>query len=90
MIDPQRALETISKHRTNEVVVTTMSSSRGWPEFSQRPDLDLALRGIAFSAMGTAGQRCTTLRRLFLHDSLWDGFRPRLRSAFSSIETAVR
>jgi sulfopyruvate decarboxylase subunit beta len=45
MIDPQRALETISKHRTNEVVVTTMSSLRGWPEFSQRPDLDLPLRG---------------------------------------------
>src|SRR5690606_23553921 len=29
-------------------------------------DLDLTLRGIAFAAMGTAGQRCTTLRRLFL------------------------
>jgi len=45
MIDPYRALETISKHRTNEVVITTMSSSRSWPEFSQRPDLDLPLRG---------------------------------------------
>lgn len=45
MIDPNRALETIGKHRTNEVVVTTMSSSRTWPEFSQRPDLDLPLRG---------------------------------------------
>jgi phosphonopyruvate decarboxylase len=45
MIDPQRALETISKHRTNDVVITTMSSSRGWPEFSQRPDLDYSLRG---------------------------------------------
>ena len=36
-------------------------------------DLDLALRGVAFAAMGTAGQRCTTLRRLFVHDS---GLRP--------------
>jgi len=45
MIDPVRALQTIAQHRTNEVVVTTMSSSRGWPEFSQRPDLDLPLRG---------------------------------------------
>ena len=31
-------------------------------------DLDLALRGIAFAAMGTAGQRCTTLRRLIVHE----------------------
>ncbi len=35
-------------------------------------DLDLALRGVAFAAMGTAGQRCTTLRRLFVHDSVYD------------------
>ncbi len=38
-------------------------------------DLDLALRGIAFAAMGTAGQRCTTLRRLFVHESVYDGLR---------------
>ncbi len=31
-------------------------------------DLDLTLRAVAFAAMGTAGQRCTTLRRLFVHD----------------------
>ena len=35
-------------------------------------DLDMALRAIAFGAMGTAGQRCTTLRRLFVHDSVYD------------------
>ena len=35
-------------------------------------DLDLTLRGVAFAAMGTAGQRCTTLRRLFVHDSIYD------------------
>src|SRR5665213_3866556 len=34
-------------------------------------DLDLALRGIAFSAMGTAGQRCTSLRRLLVHASVY-------------------
>jgi aldehyde dehydrogenase (NAD+) len=49
-------------------------------------DLDLALRGIAFAAMGTAGQRCTTLRRLFVHDSLYDGFLPRLRAAYGSVK----
>jgi aldehyde dehydrogenase (NAD+) len=35
-------------------------------------DLDMALRGIAFGAMGTAGQRCTSLRRLFVHESVYD------------------
>jgi aldehyde dehydrogenase (NAD+) len=48
-------------------------------------DLDLALRGVAFAAMGTAGQRCTTLRRLFVHDSIYDAFVPRLKSAFASV-----
>ena len=43
-------------------------------------DLDLALRGVAFSAMGTAGQRCTTLRRLFVHNSVYDALIPRLKS----------
>ncbi len=48
-------------------------------------DLDLTLRGVAFSAMGTAGQRCTTLRRLFVHDSVYDQLVPRLRKAYGSV-----
>jgi aldehyde dehydrogenase (NAD+) len=48
-------------------------------------DLDLALRGIAFAAMGTAGQRCTTLRRLFVHESHYDAFVPRLKAAYGSV-----
>ncbi|MET0743817.1 MAG: aldehyde dehydrogenase family protein [Microvirga sp.] len=48
-------------------------------------DLDLALRGIAFSAMGTAGQRCTTLRRLFVHDSVYDRLVPRLKSVYGNV-----
>jgi aldehyde dehydrogenase (NAD+) len=48
-------------------------------------DLDLTLRGVAFAAMGTAGQRCTTLRRLFLHDSVYDAFIPRLKAAYASV-----
>jgi aldehyde dehydrogenase (NAD+) len=48
-------------------------------------DLDLTLRGVAFAAMGTAGQRCTTLRRLFVHDSLYDSFVPRLKAAYGSV-----
>jgi aldehyde dehydrogenase (NAD+) len=48
-------------------------------------DLDLTLRGVAFSAMGTAGQRCTSLRRLFVHDSVYDTLVPRLKSAYQSV-----
>lgn len=48
-------------------------------------DFDLALRGVAFGAMGTAGQRCTTTRRLFLHDGIYDGFVARLKAAYASV-----
>jgi len=48
-------------------------------------DMDLAVRAIAFSAMGTAGQRCTTLRRLFVHESVWGSLMPRLESAWGSV-----
>ncbi|QRM53559.1 aldehyde dehydrogenase family protein [Sinorhizobium sp. BG8] len=48
-------------------------------------DLDMALRAIAFGAMGTAGQRCTTLRRLFVHESVYDQLVPRLRKAYESV-----
>ena len=47
-------------------------------------DLDLAVRAIAFAAMGTAGQRCTTLRRLFVHDSVYDRLVPRLGQVYAS------
>jgi aldehyde dehydrogenase (NAD+) len=48
-------------------------------------DLDMALRAIAFGAMGTAGQRCTSLRRLFVHESVYDALVPRLRKAYESV-----
>ncbi|KQS76138.1 aldehyde dehydrogenase [Rhizobium sp. Leaf384] len=48
-------------------------------------DLDMALRAIAFGAMGTAGQRCTTLRRLFVHESVYDALLPRLKKAYGSV-----
>ena len=48
-------------------------------------DLDLATRAILFAAVGTAGQRCTTLRRLFAHDSIYDRLVPRLRHAYGQI-----
>jgi aldehyde dehydrogenase (NAD+) len=48
-------------------------------------DLDLAVRAILFSAAGTAGQRCTTLRRLFVHESIAGTIVARLRSAYAAI-----
>ena len=48
-------------------------------------DQDMALRAIAFGAMGTAGQRCTTMRRLFVHENIYDQFVPRLQKAYQSV-----
>jgi L-aminoadipate-semialdehyde dehydrogenase len=48
-------------------------------------DLELAARAILFSAAGTAGQRCTTLRRLIIHDSIADGLIDRLRLLFTKV-----
>ena len=49
-------------------------------------DLELTLRAVAFAAMGTAGQRCTTLRRLFVHESVYERFVPRLKAAYASVK----
>jgi aldehyde dehydrogenase (NAD+) len=48
-------------------------------------DIDLTLRAVAFSAMGTAGQRCTTLRRLIVHDSVYDQLVPQLKKVYGSV-----
>ena len=48
-------------------------------------DLELAARAILFAAVGTAGQRCTSLRRLFLHRSIADRVLERLLKAYPSI-----
>ncbi|HEY7049564.1 MAG TPA: aldehyde dehydrogenase family protein [Jatrophihabitantaceae bacterium] len=48
-------------------------------------DLDLTVRGIVFSAAGTAGQRCTTLRRVIAHSSIADELVSRLRAAYSTL-----
>jgi phosphonopyruvate decarboxylase len=45
MIEGNRALEMLAENRTNEVVITTMSTARTWPAISSRPDLDYPLRG---------------------------------------------
>lgn len=49
-------------------------------------NLDLALRAVLFAAVGTAGQRCTTLRRLIIHESIADAFVMRLAAAYRSVK----
>jgi aldehyde dehydrogenase (NAD+) len=48
-------------------------------------DIDLTLRAVAFGAMGTAGQRCTTLRRLIVHQSVYDQLVPKLIGVYQRI-----
>ncbi|WP_321933361.1 aldehyde dehydrogenase family protein [Paraburkholderia sp. J8-2] len=52
---------------------------------SATADLELALRGILFSAVGTAGQRCTSLRRLFVHESVYDKAVERLKTLYGKV-----
>ena len=52
-------------------------------------DLDLAVRAIAFSAVGTAGQRCTTLRRLIVHEQVHDRLLPRLKAPMAASRSAI-
>ena len=48
-------------------------------------DLDLAIRGAVFSAVGTAGQRCTSLRRLIVHEDVYDQLIPQLIAAYGTL-----
>src|SRR4051795_2180712 len=49
-------------------------------------DLDLAVRAILFAAVGTCGQRCTSLRRLIVHESVADTLIDRLERAYASVQ----
>jgi aldehyde dehydrogenase (NAD+) len=48
-------------------------------------DLDLTVRGIVFSAAGTAGQRCTSLRRVIVHSSIADELVDRIKAAYETL-----
>ena len=49
-------------------------------------DLNISLVGVVFGAVGTAGQRCTTTRRVFVHSSIYDDFKNKLTSAYKQIK----
>lgn len=48
-------------------------------------NLDMALIGAVFGAVGTAGQRCTTTRRLIIHESVYESFKQKLVKAYAQI-----
>jgi aldehyde dehydrogenase (NAD+) len=52
---------------------------------SKDADLDMALVACLFGAVGTAGQRCTTTRRLIIHENVYDGFKEKLVNAYSQL-----
>jgi len=53
---------------------------------SNTASMELALRGIVFSAVGTAGQRCTSLRRLFVHEAVYDAAVSRLKDLYAKVK----
>ncbi len=53
---------------------------------SKEADQDIALIGALFGAVGTAGQRCTTTRRLIIHESIYDLFKEKLVSAYGQLK----
>lgn len=53
---------------------------------SKDADLDMALIGCAFGAVGTAGQRCTSTRRLIIHEDVYESFKNKLVSAYKQLK----
>lgn len=54
---------------------------------SKEADLNIALVGCLFGAVGTAGQRCTTTRRLIIHEDIYDSFKKKLVNAYKQLKT---
>lgn len=53
---------------------------------SKDADIDMSLIGCVFGAVGTAGQRCTTTRRLIIHESIYDTFKTKLVNAYQQLK----
>jgi aldehyde dehydrogenase (NAD+) len=52
---------------------------------TEHADLDMAMRAVVFGAVGTAGQRCTTTRRLIIHDSIFEDVKARLLKIYPNL-----
>ncbi|CAN5142794.1 aldehyde dehydrogenase family protein [soil metagenome] len=53
---------------------------------TEHADLDIAIRGALFGAVGTAGQRCTSTRRLIVHEKIYDVIKERLKKAYGQLK----
>lgn len=53
---------------------------------SQHANIDLSIRAVLFGAVGTAGQRCTTTRRLIIHEKIYNSFKEKLLKAYEHIK----
>ncbi|MGC8608998.1 MAG: aldehyde dehydrogenase family protein [Thermoplasmata archaeon] len=53
---------------------------------SDKADIDIALRGVVFGSLATAGQRCTTTRRVIVNEKIYDDFLQKLVHAYSTIK----
>jgi aldehyde dehydrogenase (NAD+) len=56
---------------------------------SENADLDMAIESVVFGAVGTAGQRCTSTRRLIVHSDLYDEVKTRVLDAYSKVITRI-
>lgn len=52
---------------------------------TENADIEIAIRGALFGAVGTAGQRCTSTRRLIIHESIYESIKGRLAAAYSKL-----
>lgn len=81
--------------RMGKAVAQTVSERLGRPLLelggnnaiivTENANLDMAVRGALFGAVGTAGQRCTTTRRLIVHESVYNEVKERLRKAYEHL-----
>jgi len=82
--------------RMGKAVAKTVSERLGRPLLelggnnaiiiSEKANLDIAIRGALFGAVGTAGQRCTSTRRLIVHKDVYDEVKGRLKSAYEKLK----
>ena len=56
---------------------------------SEHADLDLAIPAIVFGAVGTAGQRCTSTRRVIIQDKVYEEVKTRLVKAYQQVKTRI-
>ena len=56
---------------------------------TESADLKIAIPGIVFGSVGTCGQRCTTTRRLIIHESIYESVKEKLVRAYTQLENRV-